>query len=288
MTGEAAVLKPAGRFAEWRRPARVRYVVLDVDGTLVGPDGGVSDAVAAAAAEVRDAGIPVGFATGRLSNGVRPLQATLGLTGPHIVLNGSQVRHGGEPIATWPLEPEQLEALLDYTRRHDLYCELYLDEGFLVTRMDERFRPHWDEIIGQPDGVVGEEGADLGRVVKATVVAFDEEERQRMTADLAALGLAVGAATSPITPDMTYLNITHPDADKGRGLAVAADHLGVSLEDVVAIGDSLNDRPMLEVAGTAIAMGDAPDEILAAAHLYAPDVLADGAAVALRAVLDWR
>jgi hydroxymethylpyrimidine pyrophosphatase-like HAD family hydrolase len=57
----------------------------------------------------------------------------------------------------------------------------------------------------------------------------------------------------------------------------------------VAVGDAANDLPLLAVAGTAIAMGQAAPEIIAASHLVAPGVDAYGAAVALdAAAAGWR
>jgi hydroxymethylpyrimidine pyrophosphatase-like HAD family hydrolase len=107
-------------------------------------------------------------------------------------------------------------------------------------------------------------------------------------AAIAEVGLLAGAAGSPRTPELTYVNATHPDADKGRALVRAAEHLGVDLADVVAVGDAANDLSMLAVAGTAIAMGQAEAEVLDAAHLVVPDVDAHGVAVALDACLSWR
>jgi 5-amino-6-(5-phospho-D-ribitylamino)uracil phosphatase len=67
----------------------------------------------------------------------------------------------------------------------------------------------------------------------------------------------------------------------------AADHLGVPLAEVMAIGDAANDESMFRVAGTAVAMGQAPAALRELAHLVAPDVEADGVATVLDAIADW-
>ncbi len=52
------------------------------------------------------------------------------------------------------------------------------------------------------------------------------------------------------------IHLIDPGVNKGRALAMVADMLGVSLDEVVAIGDSENDREMLEMAGYGISVGE--------------------------------
>ncbi|HDR8095235.1 TPA: HAD hydrolase family protein, partial [Bacillus cereus] len=59
------------------------------------------------------------------------------------------------------------------------------------------------------------------------------------------------------------LEINHRDAQKGNGLYTLAEHLNISVENTVAIGDGLNDVSMMEKANISIAMGNAVEEIKA-------------------------
>ena len=65
----------------------------------------------------------------------------------------------------------------------------------------------------------------------------------------------------------------------GRGV------VGVAAEDVLAIGDGRNDIEMLTWAGRGVAMGQAPDEVVAAADEVTKSVYDDGAALVLRGLL---
>jgi Cof subfamily protein (haloacid dehalogenase superfamily) len=280
---------PGGRFADWR-PRRPRFVVCDVDGTLVGPHAHATDEVVDAVTRAQAAGIRVGFATGRMRDAVGPLAAQLGAVGPHILHNGAEVRAAGRTIASWTLSPDQVEALLALARgRDDTYVEIYTEDRYVVSSWDERARPHWDILGREPDGLIGGSGDLEGQaVLKATFTVFEDSATDPVLDGIAAIGLLAGPAGSPRTPQLHYVNATDPEADKGRALAAAAEHLGLELAAVAAVGDAHNDLSMLGVAGTAIAMGQADDEVRAAAHLIVPDVDAHGVAVALDALIGWQ
>lgn len=69
--------------------------------------------------------------------------------------------------------------------------------------------------------------------------------------------------------------------NKGRSLEVVARYMGIDLQDVLAIGDSWNDAPLLHSAGFGVAMGSAPPELRAVADAVVADVANDGVAEAL-------
>lgn len=278
--------RAGGRFDRWD-PAPPRYVVADVDGTLVGPTGVPTDAVVAAAREAADAGIRVGFATGRMRLAVADLWERLRLPGPHVLHNGAEVRADQRTIASWPLPEEGVAAVLELADTLDLYVELYVEDGFLVSRWDERARPHWELLGHDPLGVVVDPDEVDEPVLKATFGIFEPEHVAPLVDALRGAGLAAGPAGSPVTPHITYVNATDRRADKGAAMAAAAGHLDVPLASVVAIGDAGNDAPMLALAGTAVAMGQAEPELHEAAHLIAPSVEDDGVAAVLRAVVGW-
>jgi Cof subfamily protein (haloacid dehalogenase superfamily) len=280
-------VRPGGRFDDWGHTVP-RYVVADVDGTLVGPQPHASEEVVAAVAHAQQNGVDVGFATGRMRLAVEPLWEQLRAHGPHVLHNGAEVRMGGRTAAAWPLSREMLEAVFGIVRDLDAYVEVYLPDGYLVSELDERAMPHWELLGRDPAGVVAA-AADLdGReVLKVTFAVFDGAPATPIVEALSEAGLRAGPAGSPLTPTMTYVNGTHPDASKGTALTRAAELHGTPLAAVACIGDAHNDLPMLAVAGTAIAMGQAEPDVIDAAHLVVPEVSEHGVALALRTIVDW-
>ena len=278
-------VRPGGRFDDWH-PRPIRYVVCDVDGTLVGPTPHASDEVVAAIARAANDGLRVGYATGRMRDAVADLHRQLGTPGPHLLHNGAEVRHDGQTIAIWPLTADDIDTLLDIATEHDeIYLEIYGESGFYVSSWDERARPHWEVLGAEPLGIIRHSDDVEGLVVpKATFTAFTEGALDWLFDRLPAVGLELGHAGSPLTPGLSFINLSRPGTTKGAALRRAAEHLKIPLDHVAAVGDAANDLPMLQVAGTAMAMGQAPEEIRAAAHLIVPEVDQHGVATALDAL----
>lgn len=281
-----AGLRPGGRFDSWRRPV-AEYVVADVDGTLILEGSTATPGVAAAVADATAAGLRVGFATGRLPAGLRDLHDQLQVPGPHIVHNGAQIREAGAPIHTWSIDRPVAAALVDWCVARGLYAEFYLGDEFVVTERQPAAQIFWDLISGDPHGIVDDVDFRSSDVNKATVVAYQGRGVDDLLAGLRGLGLVAETSTSPVFPRDQFINITSPQADKGRAVRWAAGYLGIGMDGVVAVGDGLNDLSMLAVAGTAIAMGQAPAVVREAAHLIVPEVADDGVAHALAAAASW-
>jgi hypothetical protein len=82
--------------------------------------------------------------------------------------------------------------------------------------------------------------------------------------------------------DFGLLDVLHPLASKGAGVAAVAAEHGLSPDEVMAVGDNLNDLEMLEYAGTAVCMGNAEESLLAREHFLRTSANdADGAAEAI-------
>jgi len=283
-----SALRAGGRLSAWRGAAP-RYVACDVDGTLLSGESVPRPEVLSALVRLRDAGVHIGIATGRMSASLDHVLATDVFTGPHVFHNGALVRDGrGRDVLVAGLESAQVDALLAFGRtRDDLAVEVYVDEEYLSDRNDPRAAAHAQLLGIAPAGRIARV-ADLdGRpVVKCVVVAFDHAAAEAAARAATSFGLEPGVASSPATPHLTYLNVTRGDVDKGSGVAAAAQHLGIPARDVAMLGDERNDVAAFRFAGTAIAMGDAEANVTAHAHFVAPRYHDGGTVVALDALLE--
>ena len=76
-----------------------------------------------------------------------------------------------------------------------------------------------------------------------------------------------------------------PEVSKGKALEALVSYLGISLDEVMAVGDGTNDIPLLISAGLAVAMGDAPDQVKAVADYITLDIDHNGLAAAIEKFL---
>jgi hydroxymethylpyrimidine pyrophosphatase-like HAD family hydrolase len=79
--------------------------------------------------------------------------------------------------------------------------------------------------------------------------------------------------------------VVAPDVSKGKALEALASFLGISLTEVMAIGDGINDIPLLSSVGLAVAMDNASDELKAVADHVTLDVDHHGVAAAINKFL---
>lgn len=280
-------LAPGGRHPTWVA-APPRLVLLDVDGTLVRAAEVPSPDVLAAVRRLTRSGVHVGLATGRMAAAADAMLATGAFTGPHVFHNGAVVTDGaGNERVTLGLDDEAVMRMLALGRtRSDLAVEVYVGRTYLADRDDPRGRAHAALLRHTPSGRI-EDVADLrGRTAtKVVVVCFSEEAADAAVGAAEDAGLSAGPAASPATPGLRYVNVTREGVHKGSGASAAAELLGIETRDLAAVGDEINDLPMLLTAGTAIAMGDAPAAVRDAAHLLAPGFAADGTVTALEALV---
>jgi Cof subfamily protein (haloacid dehalogenase superfamily) len=281
-------LRGAGRLATWA-PGLPRYVACDVDGTLVSRAQVPTRRILEAVGRLTDAGVQVGLATGRMQQGVAEILALDVFTGPHVFNNGSLVVSGsGEVLRTWSLSSDEVDGLLQFGRtRRDVSIEVYVADGYLTDRDDARSQAHVELLGVGPSGRITNASDLDGRpAIKAVVVAYEPDGFAAALAAATELGVGLGPASSPATPQLRFLNVTHRDTDKGQGVLAAADAAGADASALAVLGDETNDLPMLAIAGTAIAMGGSPAEVLDLAHLEAPSFAENGAAAALEALLE--
>jgi len=279
-----------------------RLVVLDIDGTLLDPSDVVRPAVQAAIRACRQLGVEVALATGRRLRTTRPVVEQLALRLPLVLYNGALVWDSEQerPLAERPLERAALERALREAAHEGL--------GALVLRgpaSGERMVLVTDPLPQLPEferELLPRSGT-VDRLAAADVVALDdaltvdlfgpERALRRATARLARAGLPIyhhgPFEWLPALPRWVA-NVHAPGVSKASGVAVLAHRLGLTLADVLAVGDGENDLPLLRAAGLGVAMGNAPEHVRAQAGAVVRGHDEDGVVEALeRFVLEpWR
>ncbi|RDV10282.1 HAD family hydrolase [Arthrobacter sp. RT-1] len=258
-------------------------VALDVDGTLVDHDGHMSPGVREAAQAVVAAGHEVMIATGRSLNATLPVIENIGIErGYAVCCNGGvtlrlhpELDNGYEVMHKATFDPAPALRALRERLPAAKYALEDEDGNFLST---ERFQ--------DPSFGVEAVGVDFHTMLEATavrVVVFSTENTpEEFNEAIEHVGLAGVTYSVGWT---AWLDIAAAGVTKASALENLRLQLGIDPDRTVAIGDGRNDIEMLGWAGRGVAMGQAPEEVIAAADEVTHSVFDDGAAHVLRSLL---
>lgn len=266
---------------------KYRLLVVDIDGTLLGSEGGISAEDKEALAAAQRAGIMVCLSTGRASQGCRWIVDELSLDGYHVFFDGALVSGPDRELYVEPLGRGVVKEVVEFVRKNDIYLELYSATDYFVEWENWATEIHRNYFKLEPMVV---DFAELGggeKFIKGGLITRDAEEvaKAKSFRNRFDRSLRFSVARSPAYPGVEFINVLAPEVSKGKALTALASHLGVSLSEVMAIGDGTNDISLLSIAGLAVAMGNAPDEVKAVAHRVTEDVGRSGVAAAVKKFL---
>jgi Cof subfamily protein (haloacid dehalogenase superfamily) len=262
----------------------IRLVAFDLDGTLLDPnrESDISPQVKLLVAAARQRGILVTLASGRPESYVLQRAQELNLDTPLISAHGSIVI---DPVTDTILRESYLPAdflvrlneIADqsdleigvYTRNKNLQLQVHLNRA----SKEPEFYRHLlgrDLILLEP----GEQFPDSQHVLKFVVMTGETDAESQWQE-------WCGPTVSVCRSHHTLIEVTALGVSKGNALGWLAAHLGLTADQVLAVGDQDNDIPMFRFAKYSAAMGNAPEWVKQEASWVAPHYDDDGAAAAL-------
>jgi len=295
-----------------------RLIAIDLDGTLLHSGGYVSPRNRAAISLAHAAGIEVVVATGRRHSFALQVLRDLNLPSAHALIssNGTVIRNiGSELLHRSHLSLETARWLVAHAAEfrstlvltfdtvgpdgHDtrgaLVCESVDELNAAIGRWMTSNRDYLAQVTPIEDALNA--SAPIQMMLCGTIDRMDAAEALLAAHPRIA---AVGAPELPDTEitlhrtayperDLTILDILPAGCSKASALDLLATLRGIELSEVLAIGDNWNDVPMLEAAGSAVLMANAPADLLALARnrnwLIAPAHDDDGVAIAIEDAL---
>jgi Cof subfamily protein (haloacid dehalogenase superfamily) len=258
---------------------RVRLVVADVDGTLVTPDKILTPRARASVERLHEAGIAFTLTSSRPPRGMKMLIEALQLQSPLIALNGGLFVRPDLSVLREHRVPRKIaQSVLDILTGHGLDIWIYTDTDWHIR---SRHAPHVDHeaaVVGFPPTVVSTVVDTLDRAVKIVGVSDDHDAMARC---LAAVQQACGPRVSAALSQPYYLDVTHPNANKGEGVDTLSTLLDMPTAAIATIGDMPTDVPMFQRSGMSIAMGNASAEVQHAAQFVTASNAEEGFARAM-------
>jgi Cof subfamily protein (haloacid dehalogenase superfamily) len=239
-------------------------VIADVDGTLVTQEKVLTKKAAEAVLRLHEAGIQFSVTSGRPPRGMAMLIDPLKLTQPLAAFNGGVLI---QPDLTTVVDQRFLpaavpEKVIEAIDGHGLDVWVYTDTGWFVRDPNAAHVAREQWTVKFPPTVVKTFAGLLGRVAKIVGVSDDYDRVAKCEKDVQQAG---GTHISAARSQPYYLDVTHPQANKGGVVLAMSKLLNIPVDQVATIGDMPNDVLMFEKSGVSIAMGNASREVQASA-----------------------
>jgi Cof subfamily protein (haloacid dehalogenase superfamily) len=258
----------------------MKLVAFDLDGTLVGRDLAVRPRVREAISRMLESGVRGCIVTGRMYRATIPFVRQLRLVAPVICYQGAAIvdPQTDEVLRDVPLPAETVGAVIDFAEERHLHLQLYRNDEYYCEERN-RFSDLYARLSNVLPVVVPSlrEAFFSSPATKAVVV--DYAPKAALIVEELCKALDGRAYVTRSYPE--FVEVLNPSVDKGDALRMVAERLGVEMNDVLAIGDSWNDTPLLRAAGFGVAMGSSPRELREAASAIVGDVENDGVAEAI-------
>ncbi|WP_415816618.1 Cof-type HAD-IIB family hydrolase [Mesobacillus thioparans] len=224
-----------------RKELDIKLIALDMDGTLLNEHHEVTDENRQAIKETEKKGIKVVLSTGRSLKTARDYVLSLELSSYLVTVNGGEIwGPDGELIEVNPVDTEHIQWMYELSRKHRT--------GFWATSSEDVWRND------MPEDLFSQKWLKFGFHIE------EDEIRESVLKELKDKGLFEISNSSLKNIEVNALGI-----NKAKGLQKVSELLGISMENVMAVGDSLNDIAMITEAGLGIAMGNAQEIVKEAA-----------------------
>lgn len=270
-------------------PPVIKLLALDIDGTLLNPQKQITQRTREAIYAARATGIVVTLATARRYYNTTPIATELALDIPLVLCDGAlAMKHPDATVLyTQLLNAHVAQQAVDLMVRHGIQPAIHHINGTTeetwtgYSEFDNAWVATYFSLFPADIRRLNYAACCIGQPDPLRVVAFASEEVvNALLPEVAAL-----SCTWNFTRCGSYgtaeLAVMNPACSKASGVALLAQHLGIAMEEVMAIGDNNNDLEMLQAAGWSVAMGQAPEAIKAVANAVTTSNAEDGVALAI-------
>ncbi|WP_054954874.1 Cof-type HAD-IIB family hydrolase [Paenibacillus dakarensis] len=248
-----------------------RMVVTDIDGTLVDSFQEISELNKEKIHAFQRQGGIVTLATGRMEDAAYRFVQEMDIRHPVILYNGGKIvdfttnQCYFEAVLTTEVVLDALQLL----SRNPLNMIFYSEQKLWVREINSVISDYMNK-----DRVVCHawESPDFLLRSKVNKILIIQED-QNFDAVLEVFLPMVGASCELVTSEATYMEILPFGVSKGNALKLLADQVGVEMQDVIAIGDHMNDLAMLQEAGLGVAVNNAHPDLKEHAQYIAPSNL---------------
>lgn len=234
----------------------IKLIALDMDGTLLRSDQKVSEANRKAIADAMSKGVRVMLSTGRWLDTCYSYAEDLELGTYLVTVNGGEIWTASKELLERHLhDPKSMEEMWKIGNELDVWMWMVSTDQIYHDRPEDFYDHEWLKI------------------------GYSSEDRDKLQTIRKRLSANESLEITNSLP--TNLEVNPVGVNKANGIERVCQELGIGLDAVMAVGDSLNDLKMLERAGLGVAMGNGQDRVKQAADYITDTNENDGVAQAI-------
>lgn len=259
----------------------VNLVALDLDDTLLDSGLRISPRCIQTIRAVKQKGVIVTIATGRMFKSALPYASQLGIDVPLITYQGAWIKNSGsgEVLYYCPVDRSYAQLIFDFFERCGVHYHSYFDDTLCMERVGEEGQ-YYAQIAGVQPVIVESLKSELETREPMKIMGITFNEKMLLDMELC-LKNRFGRELYITRSKPDFLEVMNRQATKSNALQVIARHYGIDRTNVMAIGDSYNDVDMLEWAGLGVAMGNSHRDVKEAADFVTTSNEEEGVAEAL-------
>ena len=270
---------------------KYKLLVLDVDGTLLNDEREISKRTLAALLKVQQMGVRIVLASGRPTYGLMPLAKTLELGnygGFVLSYNGCQIikAQNGEILFERRINPEMLPYLEKKARKNGFAIFTYHDDTLITDSPDNEYIKN-EALLNNLKIIREDEFSTAIDFAPCKCMLVSDKEK-------ALIGLEqhwekrLAGTLDAFRSEPYFLEVVPCGVNKANTLGALLEHLGVTREEVIAVGDGVCDVTMLQLAGMGVAMGHSQDSVKVCADYVTASNEEDGVALAVEKLIEVR
>ncbi len=235
----------------------IKLAAIDLDDTLLDSRHRISPACIKAIRRVKEQGVHVILATGRMYRATIPYAQQLGLDLPLITYQGALVKnaYSGDVLYERTIGLDLALNITDLLEAHRIDYHVYSNDQLYTRKLVPILEKH-KQVTGIEPVLIKDITGILRKAPPLEIMAVFEEKSRRQGMEQMIKNL-YGEQLHLTRFKYDSLEIMDCCATKARALEAVAAHLNIHQHEVMAIGDSYNDLPMIKWAGTGVAVGNA-------------------------------
>lgn len=287
-----------------------KLIAIDLDGTLLNSYGVMSEKNKQALIKANEEGAEIVIASGRTTNSVKNIANDIGICHYIICGNGSLIYdlQKEEIIYNKFIDKKKALQIIDVCEQNSIYYNIYTENMVIAKTLNNNVLFYHQENANKPDNKKTKinlvqniyeyvEKLENQNILKITISDSDNIifngiiRKLREIKNIDVLDVAhmsrkmIKSGTETVSIGYYYTEITSQNVDKWYAIEYLMEHLNIQKEEIMAIGDNVNDKIMIENAGMGVTMGNSAPYIREIADMVVADNNSDGVAEAIENVM---